>query len=97
MGAGMIRCRIPRSRRREDVAVAQDQERRAWAGLHGYRASQQFRKSRYRYLWSDFGNCHTPRAHVYGLTKQEFARILSTFPLVTREVKDAAIKEFRKI
>ena len=36
-------------------------------------------------------------AHLYGLTEQEFAHILSTFPLVPHETKDAALVEFRKI
>ena len=35
-------------------------------------------------------------AHLYGLTEAEFTHILSTFPLVPRETKDAALAEFRK-
>jgi len=35
-------------------------------------------------------------AHLHGLTESEFARILSTFPLVAQEVKSAAMEEFRK-
>lgn len=35
-------------------------------------------------------------AHLYGLTEEEFAHILSTFPLVAEEVKSAAMEEFRK-
>ena len=34
-------------------------------------------------------------AHLYGLTEPEFAHILSTFPLVPQETKDAALAEFR--
>ena len=30
-------------------------------------------------------------AHLYGLTEEEFAYILTTFPLITQEVKDAAL------
>ncbi len=36
-------------------------------------------------------------AHLYGLTEEEFAHILSTFPLVAEEVKSAAMVEFRKM
>jgi Alw26I/Eco31I/Esp3I family type II restriction m6 adenine DNA methyltransferase len=36
-------------------------------------------------------------AHLYGLTENEFAHILSTFPIVKQEVKDAALEEFRKL
>ena len=36
-------------------------------------------------------------AHLYGLTEKEFTHILSTFPLVAQETKDAALAEFRKI
>ncbi len=36
-------------------------------------------------------------AHLYGLTEQEFAHILSTFPLVPHETKDAALAEFMKM
>ncbi len=36
-------------------------------------------------------------AHLYGLTEQEFTHILTTFPLVPQEMKDAAIGEFRNI
>ncbi len=35
-------------------------------------------------------------AHLYGLTEKEFAHILSTFPLVAREVKEAAMEEYRR-
>ncbi|HMF57576.1 MAG TPA: RNA-binding domain-containing protein, partial [Pyrinomonadaceae bacterium] len=35
-------------------------------------------------------------AHLYGLTEEEFAYVLSTFPLVSNEVKDAALAEFKK-
>ena len=34
--------------------------------------------------------------HLYDLTEEEFAHILSTFPLVADEVKSAAMEEFRK-
>ena len=33
-------------------------------------------------------------AHLYRLTEEEFAHILSTFPLVTEETKQAALDEF---
>jgi hypothetical protein len=36
-------------------------------------------------------------AHLYGLTEDEFAYILSTFPLVAQPVKDAARAEFRAL
>ena len=36
-------------------------------------------------------------AHLYGLTEEEFKHILSTFPLVPNETKDAALAEFMKI
>ena len=36
-------------------------------------------------------------AHVYGLTEEEFQHILSTFPLVPEEVKEAALNEYRKL
>ncbi len=35
-------------------------------------------------------------AHLYGLTEEEFAHILSTFPLVPQESKDAALAEFKR-
>jgi hypothetical protein len=35
-------------------------------------------------------------AHVYGLTEEEFRHILSTFPLVEDEVKEAALREYRR-
>lgn len=34
-------------------------------------------------------------AHLYGLTEEEFAYILTTFPLVSQEVKDAARRAYR--
>jgi hypothetical protein len=34
-------------------------------------------------------------AHLYGLTEDEFAYILTTFPLVAQEVKEAALAAFR--
>jgi hypothetical protein len=36
-------------------------------------------------------------AHVYGLTEAEFSHILSTFPLVAAEVKEAALQEYRRL
>jgi hypothetical protein len=33
-------------------------------------------------------------AHLYGLTEEEFKHILKTFPLVEREIKDAALEEY---
>ncbi len=33
-------------------------------------------------------------AHLYGLTEKEFTHILTTFPLVPQETKDAALREF---
>ena len=36
-------------------------------------------------------------AHLYGLTREEFAHILSTFPLVEEEVKRAAMREFERM
>lgn len=35
-------------------------------------------------------------AHLYGLTEEEFAHVLSTFPLVEQKVKQAAMDEFKK-
>ncbi|MCL4265314.1 MAG: ATP-binding protein [Anaerolineae bacterium] len=35
-------------------------------------------------------------AHVYGLTEDEFSHILSTFPLVATEVKEAALREYQR-
>jgi hypothetical protein len=35
-------------------------------------------------------------AYLYGLTEEEFAHILGTFPIVPEEVKDATMKEFRR-
>jgi predicted HTH transcriptional regulator len=35
-------------------------------------------------------------AHLYGLTEEEFAYILTTFPLVPQAVKDAALEAYRK-
>jgi hypothetical protein len=35
-------------------------------------------------------------AHIYNLTEDEFAHILSTFPLVGQSVKDAALDQFRR-
>jgi hypothetical protein len=35
-------------------------------------------------------------AHLYGLTEAEFTHILSTFPLVPEETKQAALEEYRK-
>jgi hypothetical protein len=34
-------------------------------------------------------------AHLYGLTEEEFAHILTTFPLVKQPVKDAALNAYR--
>lgn len=34
-------------------------------------------------------------AHLYGLTEEEFGYILTTFPLVSQEVKDAALAAYR--
>lgn len=34
-------------------------------------------------------------AHLYGLTEAEFAHVLSTFPLVPKETKDAALAAYR--
>ncbi len=36
-------------------------------------------------------------AHLYGLTQEEFAYILTTFPIVKQEVKDAALAEYRAL
>jgi hypothetical protein len=36
-------------------------------------------------------------AHLYGLTEDEFAYILTTFPLVAQPVKDAALEAFRAL
>ena len=35
-------------------------------------------------------------AHLYGITREEFAHILSTFPIVAGETKRAAMREFEK-
>jgi len=35
-------------------------------------------------------------AHVYGLTEEEFAYVLTTFPLVDQSVKDAALDAYRE-
>jgi hypothetical protein len=34
-------------------------------------------------------------AHLYGLTEEEFSYILTTFPLVSQAVKDAALQAYR--
>lgn len=34
-------------------------------------------------------------AHLYGLTEEEFTHILSTFPLVKQDIKDATLAQFR--
>jgi hypothetical protein len=36
-------------------------------------------------------------AHLYGLTEDEFAYILTTFPLVDQSVKDAALQAYRDV
>ena len=36
-------------------------------------------------------------AHIYGLTEDEFAYVLSTFPLVAEPVKAAALEAYRDI
>jgi Putative DNA-binding domain len=36
-------------------------------------------------------------AHLYGLTEDEFAYILTTFPLVAQPVKNAALEAFRAL
>jgi type I restriction-modification system DNA methylase subunit len=36
-------------------------------------------------------------AHLYGLTEEEFAYILTTFPLVAQPVKDAALSAYRAV
>ena len=36
-------------------------------------------------------------AHLYRLTQEEFAHILTTFPIVKQEVKDAALAEYRAL
>lgn len=35
-------------------------------------------------------------AHVYGLTEEEFAHILTTFPIVEQSVKDAALEAYKE-
>jgi hypothetical protein len=35
-------------------------------------------------------------AHIYGLTEEEFRHILSTFPLVAAEVKEATLEAYRR-
>lgn len=35
-------------------------------------------------------------AHLYGPTEEEFAHIPGTFPLVAREVRDAAMAAYRE-
>ncbi len=36
-------------------------------------------------------------AHLYGLTETEFDHILSTFPLVPEDTKQAALKAYREL
>ncbi len=36
-------------------------------------------------------------AHIYGLTETEFKHVLSTFPLVADDVKDATLAEYRRL
>jgi hypothetical protein len=36
-------------------------------------------------------------AHLYGLTEKEFAHVLSTFPVVSQETKDAALAAYREL
>lgn len=36
-------------------------------------------------------------AHLYGLTEEEFTHILSTFPIVEKSVKDAALEAYREL
>ena len=36
-------------------------------------------------------------AHLYGLTREEFAHVLATFPIVPQEVKEAAMDEYVKM
>ena len=36
-------------------------------------------------------------AHIYGLTENEFASVLSTFPLVAEPVKVAALNAYRDV
>jgi hypothetical protein len=36
-------------------------------------------------------------AHLYGLTEEEFAHVLSTFPVVPQETKDAALAAYREL
>src|SRR6202035_3131892 len=36
-------------------------------------------------------------AHLYGLTEEEFAHVLSTFPVVPQETKDAALASYRRL
>ncbi|WP_448570143.1 hypothetical protein [Trichothermofontia sp.] len=36
-------------------------------------------------------------AHLYGLTETEFAHILSTFPLVPEQTKQAALNAYREL
>ena len=36
-------------------------------------------------------------AHLYGLTEEEFAHVLSTFPVVPQDTKDAALAAFREL
>ena len=35
-------------------------------------------------------------AYLYGLTEEEFAHILGTFPIVPQEIKDATLAEFTR-
>jgi len=36
-------------------------------------------------------------AHIYGMTEEEFAYILSTFPIVPQAQRDAALVAFRAV
>ena len=36
-------------------------------------------------------------AHIYGLTEDEFAYVLNTFPLVAEPVKAAALNSYRDV
>ena len=35
-------------------------------------------------------------AHLYGLTEEEFAHVLGTFPIVPEEVKRATLEDFKR-
>jgi hypothetical protein len=60
-------------------------------GLGGYQVIEEGERARLR------AELDGMVAHVYGLTEAEFTHVLSTFPLVSEAVKQAALRAYQEL